>query len=326
VSTELVPLADMERMAATIAKSKLFGAKTPDEALAIMLLAQAEGMHPAAAARDYHIIQGRPAMKADAMMARYIASGGRVEWHDYTDAKVSATFSHPAGGTVKIEWSIDMARKIGLAAKDNWKNYPRQMLRARVISEGVRTTNPAVAVGIYTPEEVQDFDQPKEKNMGEAEVIEGDAVTKPQLRRLEATINAMRFDREEVRHWCKTHFGKFHFGQLDKAEYQKLDAAIVANTFKSAPAPAMDDVSESASPQASTTGAPLSPATPAADADLYVTPDQALELEALCNEYALSGVLKERAGVEFFSQILRAEFEDWKAWIKRQAQRREAKA
>jgi hypothetical protein len=32
------------------------------------------------------------------------------------------------------------------------------MLRARVISEGIRTVYPGVAVGIYTPEEVNDFD------------------------------------------------------------------------------------------------------------------------------------------------------------------------
>jgi hypothetical protein len=32
------------------------------------------------------------------------------------------------------------------------------MLRARVISEGIRTVFPGVAVGVYTPEEVADFD------------------------------------------------------------------------------------------------------------------------------------------------------------------------
>src|SRR5207253_3013162 len=45
----------------------------------------------------------------------------------------------------------------GLAGKDNWKNYPRQMLTARVISEGIRTVLPGVVAGVYTPEENQDF-------------------------------------------------------------------------------------------------------------------------------------------------------------------------
>ena len=59
--SELVPYSDMEKMAGAIAKSNLFGVKTPDQAVALMLLAQAEGMHPAKAIQEFHIIQGRPA-------------------------------------------------------------------------------------------------------------------------------------------------------------------------------------------------------------------------------------------------------------------------
>ena len=151
-------MSDLEKMAASIVKSSLFGIKSIDQAVTLMLVAQAEGLHPATAARDYHVIQGRPALKADAMMARFQAGGGVVEWVEYSDTKVSATFRHPQSPKpVLIEWTLEMARKIGLASKDNWKNYPRQMLKARVISEGIRATNPGIAVGVYTPEEVQDF-------------------------------------------------------------------------------------------------------------------------------------------------------------------------
>jgi hypothetical protein len=145
----LVPINDIERMGAAIAKSGLFGMKTQDQAVALMLIAQAEGLHPAVAARDYHVIQGRPALKADAMMARFQAAGGKVRWNELTEAKVSATFSHPAGGE---------AKRIGLAVKDNWLKFPRAMLRSRVVSEGIRTVYPGCVVGTYTPEEVQDFD------------------------------------------------------------------------------------------------------------------------------------------------------------------------
>ena len=165
-------------MAQAVAASKLFGMQTKEQALALMLVAQAEGLHPATAARDYHIIQGRPAMKADAMLARYLTSGGKVEWHEHTDAKVAATFAHPAGGTLKIDWDMERAKKAGLGGKDMWAKYPRQMLRARVISEGIRATNPAVATGIYTPEEVQDMEPRrrvrKEKDMGAAQVVDDD--------------------------------------------------------------------------------------------------------------------------------------------------------
>ncbi|MGH8258688.1 MAG: hypothetical protein ACREUG_03250, partial [Steroidobacteraceae bacterium] len=131
----------------------------------LMLIAHAEGLHPAIAARDYHIIQGRPALKADAMLARFHVQGGRVEWLEYTDKRVAATFSHPQGGTVEVDWTMDRARQAGLAGKDTWKAYPRQMLRARVVSEGIRTVFPGVVVGVYTPDEVQDFEPAEVKDV-----------------------------------------------------------------------------------------------------------------------------------------------------------------
>jgi hypothetical protein len=168
MTTALIPVSDLDRMATAVAASKLFGMATKEQALALMLVAQAEGLHPATAARDYHIIQGRPALKADAMLARYLNSGGKVTWHDHTDTKVSATFSHPAGGELTIDWDMERAKKAGLGGKDMWAKYPRQMLRARVISEGIRATNPAVATGIYTPEEMQDIaaDRPARRGRG----------------------------------------------------------------------------------------------------------------------------------------------------------------
>lgn len=160
MSTALVTLSDMDRMADAIAKSGLFGMKTKEQALALMIVAQAENRHPGSVAAEYHIIQGRPALKADAMLARFQQAGGVVEWQDYTPEKVSALFSHSVNSPkpVLIAWTFEDAKKAGLTGKDNWKNYPRQMLRARVISEGVRTVYPAVSVGVYTPEEVQDFE------------------------------------------------------------------------------------------------------------------------------------------------------------------------
>ena len=154
---EIVALQDIERAGNYIAKSGLFGVKTPEQAIALMLVAQAEGRNPFEAARDYHIIQGRPALKADSILARFQQAGGSVRWIELSDTKAVAEFSHPQGGKVTIDWDIERAKRAGLIGKDNWKNYPRQMLRARVISEGVRTIYPGVCVGTYTVEEVQDM-------------------------------------------------------------------------------------------------------------------------------------------------------------------------
>jgi hypothetical protein len=171
----IIPLNDIQAMAEVAATSKMFGFKNPQEAMAIMLLCQAEGLHPAIAMRDFHVIQGRPALKADAMLARFQQAGGTVQWKEYTDEKVTGLFSHPQGGSLELSWTLRQAKEIGIANKDNWKNYPRAMLRARVISEGIRSVFPGCVVGVYTPEEVQDFQpstQPTVKHMGEVERVE----------------------------------------------------------------------------------------------------------------------------------------------------------
>jgi hypothetical protein len=155
--TALIPISDVQRMAEVAAKSRMFGFKNPEEAMAIMLLCQAENMHPYIAMRDFHCIQGRPALKTDAMLARFQQAGGKVDWKVYTDAEVTGVFSHPQGGSLEVSWTIEMARKIGLASKDNWKSYPRAMLRARCISEGIRSVFPGCVVGVYSVEETQDF-------------------------------------------------------------------------------------------------------------------------------------------------------------------------
>jgi len=154
----LVPFNEQERMAEVIAKSGMFGLKDTTAVLALMAVAQAEGRHPASVAKDYHMIQGRPALKADAMLARFQQAGGSVQWTTYKDEQVSGIFSHPQGGSLEVTWTLAQAKAIGLATKDNWKLYPRAMLRARVISEGIRSVYPAVIVGEYTVEEVTDFD------------------------------------------------------------------------------------------------------------------------------------------------------------------------
>lgn len=169
--SNIVPYQDMRQMAEAMAKSKLFGMKTPDEVIALMLVAQANGQHPAAAARDYDIISGRPSKKAEAMLRDFIAAGGSVQWHRLDNECAEATFSHPHGGTVRIDWDMRRAKEAGLGGKDMYRKFPRQMLRSRCISEGVRTVYPVATGGMYAPEEVEAMPR-VERDMGAAEVIE----------------------------------------------------------------------------------------------------------------------------------------------------------
>jgi hypothetical protein len=167
-----VPLDDVQRMGKAIAESGLFGIKTPAQAIALMLVAQAEGRHPASAAQDYHIISGRPSLKADAMLGRFLACRGRVEWHELTDAIADATFHHESGGSVRLTWDMARAKAAGLLGNPTWKKYPRAMLRARLVSEGVRTVFPAVLGGMYTPEEVKGFTEQEDTTEAEYEIVQ----------------------------------------------------------------------------------------------------------------------------------------------------------
>lgn len=168
--SNIVSFTEMDQMAGAIAASGLFGMKDKNSVLALMAVAQAEGLHPATAARDFHIIQGRPALKADAMLARFQNAGGKVDWKDYTDEKVTGVFTHPNGGSLAVTWTIEQANKIGLVKPGSgWQKFPRAMLRSRCISEGIRSVFPGSVTGFYSPEEVADFEQPKE--MGKIQVV-----------------------------------------------------------------------------------------------------------------------------------------------------------
>lgn len=149
-------MADIKEIALAIANGGLFGSRDPAAVLTLCLLAHAEGQHPAVVFRDYHIIQGKPAKKADAMLRDFVTAGGRVEWHRLDDTVADATFTHPGGGSARIDWTMERARNAGLSTP-MWKKYPRQMLRSRVISEGVRTVYPGATSGLYEVGEVQDI-------------------------------------------------------------------------------------------------------------------------------------------------------------------------
>ena len=157
---DLIPYDDIEKMASAMVKSGMFG-KTKEQLLSLMLIAQGEGIHPAIAAMEYDVIQGKPAINSRAALSRFQAAGGTIQWLERTDMKASAKFTHPQGGELTVEWTMARAGLAGLSEKPNWKKIPAQMLSARVVAEGVRAVYPACLSRMYTVEEVQDFDLPK---------------------------------------------------------------------------------------------------------------------------------------------------------------------
>jgi hypothetical protein len=177
---------EKRQMAECLAQSGLFGVKNATQALALMLVAEAEGEHPASIASDYDIIQGKGSRKTHSVLARFQAMGGKLEWHELTHTRAEATFSHPKGGSLRLDWTYEQAQKAGLVGKDNWKGYARAMLRARLIAEGVRAVYPAAIGGWQVPEEAMgpqlDAEPPPPptiKHMGAAEVVQPTATPAP---------------------------------------------------------------------------------------------------------------------------------------------------
>lgn len=153
-------------LAENAAKSGLFpGISNAQQAFSLMMICHSEGLHPMQALRRYHIIEGRPSMRADAIQAEFQARGGEIEILRCDAVEARAIFRHPKLQPKGFEFSVTYAQFTGMmmgkyGVKDNWKHSPADMLWARLVSKGVRKVYPGIVAGIYTPEEVEDMAAP----------------------------------------------------------------------------------------------------------------------------------------------------------------------
>jgi hypothetical protein len=150
-------LSDIREVAKIAAQSRLFGTDDVSKTTILMLRAHADGVNPIYAPTRYHIIKDKVSMAAEAMLAEFQNSGGKIEWEEHSAERCAGTFSHPRGNTVTASFSLDDAKKAGLLGKDNWKGHTEDMLHARAVSRGVRWSYPQATQGLYTPEEIEDM-------------------------------------------------------------------------------------------------------------------------------------------------------------------------
>ena len=152
--------AQLQVMAKAVTESGLFGLKNQNVAFTLMLIAEAEGIPAVKAVQMYSIINGMPSLKSTEVQARFQKSGGKLQWIETTDKKAVCKMSHPDGGEYTSEFSIETAKQMGLATKDNWVKMPKQMLMARAITAGVRALYPACLNNMYS--DMEAIDMPKE--------------------------------------------------------------------------------------------------------------------------------------------------------------------
>jgi len=159
-----------------IFESSMFKDVTATAQAAVKVLAGRElGIGPVQAMSGLHVIQGKVVLSA-ALMASLILRSNRYDYkvteHDET-ACVIEFFRE--GKLIGVSsFSMDDARKAGLASSPTWKNYPRNMLFARAVSNGARWYCPDVFCGaVYTPDELA-FAETDEQIEDNQEAIDGE--------------------------------------------------------------------------------------------------------------------------------------------------------
>lgn len=163
------PLDFAMQFGSEIAKSKMFGCQNESQGRVLAMACLAEGKNPIAIARTHHIIDGNLSMRADAMLAEFNAIGGKHEIVSRTTDLATVTLSIDGETyTESLSWEEAQQEPYPFKSdgelKKNWATprARRQMLWARVISEGVRTLRPGIVAGCYAPEEIQDFSDRRE--------------------------------------------------------------------------------------------------------------------------------------------------------------------
>lgn len=167
----------LKSVSEAMAQSGYFSdARSASKAMAKIMFGKELNVGPASSMSNIHIIKGKPSIGSHLIAAK-------VKQSDKYDYQVK---SHDNEHCV-IEWfeggekvgqssfTIEQAEDIGLLSKDNWQNYPENMLFARALSNGAKFYCPDVFItGVYTPEEMEAVDNPPEQRESVEDVDEED--------------------------------------------------------------------------------------------------------------------------------------------------------
>jgi hypothetical protein len=149
-----LPIAELMNMAKAFAESGMFAdTKSAAQAIVKIQAGQEIGIPPFAAMTGIHIIQGKPTIGAGLIASRVKGSGK----YDYkvieaSEKVCSIDFYQGATKIGNSTFTIDDAKK---ALTKNIDKFPKNMLFARAISNGVKWYCPDVFSGpVYVPEEM----------------------------------------------------------------------------------------------------------------------------------------------------------------------------
>jgi len=112
------------------------------------------GLEPIAAMDLIDIIQGKPTLKPQGMLALIWGSGLLEALTITDDGNACKVTMKRSGVPAHTEtFSMEDAKIMGLAGKDNWKKQPAVMRKWRAVSANCRITFPDITQGMGIPEE-----------------------------------------------------------------------------------------------------------------------------------------------------------------------------
>lgn len=157
------------KVANALAKSKVVPASLqgkPDDIFAILAMGAEIGIKPMQALNSINVIQGKPTISPQLMMAMVrgklpsaiIDIKQNAENKSVTVKAARSKEELDAGLYYEAVWDMDRATRMGLALKDNYQKQAKTMLTWRAVAEACRMQFPDIIMGLYVPEEFQDFD------------------------------------------------------------------------------------------------------------------------------------------------------------------------
>lgn len=170
------------RLAEMAVKSRLYNVQSAEAALMILLTGRDLGMSASQSLRGIYVVSNKPVVSADALIAAVKQSGYCESWSTVETTVERCTIETKRKGEKRSEietWTMEDARRAGLAHKDVWKNYPRTMLRHRTAAELARRVYPDVCLGIYVQGEMRDDDQAVSRMSVPVEVVVSPASVSP---------------------------------------------------------------------------------------------------------------------------------------------------
>lgn len=144
----------------------------PGNCLIAMQWGAEVGLKPLQALQNLAVINGRPALWGDSVIA-IVRGSPLCEYVIETDDGQTATCKVKRRGEPEQirTFSVDDARAAGLAGKQGpWTQFPKRMRQMRARAFALRDVFPDVLRGLPVAEEI--MDTPTERHMGQVEVVQ----------------------------------------------------------------------------------------------------------------------------------------------------------